>query len=288
MKQRMAANGSADTDLVEIVLSTYCGGEFLPQQLDSLLCQTHQKIRITIRDDESKDDTKAIIEAYGERYPGRINILSDSQGRLGSRNSFFALLQNSDANYIMFCDQDDVWLQDKVARSLFAIRRLEEKGGQEMPCMVFTDLIVVNETLSVISPSYWQYQRLNPGLALNWKGLAAQNVVTGCTMILNKAVKPFLAAHMGNELFHDHLCAVVCSKYGHVDFLREPSMQYRQHGANVSGAIKVRSRYLVEKILSIGTIIETLRATSTSFGGEVSVARLLFLKLRVNLLRALR
>ena len=288
MNEVGGVGASAHTDLVEIVLATYCGGKYLRQQLDSLLCQSHQNIKITIRDDESEDDTRDIIETYQGTHPGIINILCDSQGRLGSRNSFLALLRNSEANYIMFCDQDDIWLRNKVAVSLAAIQRLEGKGGPEKPCMVFTDLIVVDETLSVISPSYWQHQRLNPDLVYNWKELAAQNVVTGCTMILNRAVRPFLAEHMDNDLFHDHLCAIICAKYGHVDFLKEPSVQYRQHGSNVAGAIWFGPKYFVKKILNLGAVMAVLRTTSRSFGGEISVAMLLFLKLRVNLLRMLR
>src|SRR3954471_12353867 len=103
--------------LVAILLSSYNGERFLGEQLDSLLGQTHRNLRILVRDDGSTDGTAALLRRYAERHP---SIEVTFGANLRHIASFFWLLDHApaEAAYIAFCDQDDVWEADKIARGV--------------------------------------------------------------------------------------------------------------------------------------------------------------------------
>lgn len=268
-------------DLVEILLSTYFGGDFVAQQIDSLLEQSYSNIRITIRDDGSNDSTLSILQSYRQKYPEKINILADREN-LGSRKSFMRLLENSSADYVMFCDQDDVWYSNKISDTLAEMRRLERRYGKNYPLLVFTDLTTTDSKLNVISRSFWKSQRLDPKMATNWKKLLAQNVVSGCTIMVTKNVKMFLRPLSKVEIFHDHLISVLVSKYGYISWIDSSTIFYRQHGGNVIGALKVDFFYAVKKLREMRKIFLFFVNASFFFEGEVGVCELIYYKLIAN------
>lgn len=271
-------------DTVEILLATYRGERFIGEQLDSLLEQTHTSLKIVIRDDGSTDRTMDIVRQYRDRFPGIINIDGEG-GRLGARQSFLRLLENSTADYLMFCDQDDVWEKDKVEKSLREVKEMEATHGTDTPCLVFTDLEVVDRDLGRISESFWQHQKLEPSIASNWKKLVAQNVVTGCTMLFNKAVKNFYAQYVDLPLFHDHLIAIVCAQFGQIRWIVDRTMKYRQHGGNVAGALRFDSSYVIRKLGDLKKIFDNFLQVSRASGKEVGVVELMFYKLFINIRR---
>ena len=115
--------GSAE---ISICMATYNGEKYLKEQLDSILAQVNTDWKLLIRDDGSEDSTIEIIEDYAEKYPDKIELTTDSFGRLGPCMSFSRLLDLADAEYIMFCDQDDVWLSNKIALTLGAMKQAEQ------------------------------------------------------------------------------------------------------------------------------------------------------------------
>ena len=221
--------------LVNILMSVHNGERFLREQLDSLLNQTYLNWHLSVRDDNSADGSVNIVEEYVRRYPEKVSIMADDHGQLGACQSFGMLLSNTGADYIMFCDQDDVWLPEKIERSLSEIRRLE-KLNPGKPAMVFTELSVVDQNLRLRSDSFWRYQRINPtDNSLNL--LIADNVATGCTMIFNRKLKDISSPIPGNVIMHDWWMTLMCSIYGSMSFLSEPTILYRQHDMNDTGAV---------------------------------------------------
>ena len=97
-------------DRIEILLATYNGERFLAEQLDSIIAQTHKNWWILARDDGSTDGTLALLKAYKVQLVDKMEILEDGRGNLGSVGNFSALMEASTAEYVAFCDQDDVWL----------------------------------------------------------------------------------------------------------------------------------------------------------------------------------
>lgn len=220
---------------VEVLMSVHNGERFLRGQLDSLLNQTYVNWHLSVRDDNSVDSSFSIVEEYQRRYPEKVSILANDRVQLGACQSFGVLLSNAEADYIMFCDQDDVWLPEKIERSLNEIRCLE-KSNPGKPALVFTDLSVVDQNLRQRSDSFWNYQRINPSdNSLNL--LIADNVATGCTMIFNRKLKIISTPIPVDAIMHDWWLTLICSTYGSMSFLRDPTVLYRQHGMNDTGAV---------------------------------------------------
>jgi len=272
--------------MINILLATYNGEKFLGEQLDSLFNQTVKEFKIIIRDDGSSDNTIDIIKSYNEKHPGKIKLVNDNLGNLGSSKSFMKLLEYCDSEYIMFCDQDDVWLPDKIELSLNKMKELENKYDKNIPLLVFTDLEVVDQKLNALHKSFWKYQKLIPIISNNWKELLAQNVITGCTMILNKKAKEFCLPFELPMMIHDQWVGVNISKYGKVDYLKEQTIFYRQHGNNVAGAHSFGIVYLKNKVSDIKRIINFQRKASKFFK-DVYMIELIILKLNINIKRLL-
>ena len=115
---------------VNIILATYNGGRFLKEQLDSLINQTYNNISIYIRDDGSTDNTIDIINEYisNNSSSKEIILLNDNAGNLRCPGSFYKILNDCDsADYYAFCDQDDIWYEDKIK---WAVEKLEQRKKQ--------------------------------------------------------------------------------------------------------------------------------------------------------------
>ncbi len=231
---------------VDILLATYNGEAFLSEQLDSLLSQTQRDIHIIIRDDGSTDGTRAIIKEYQQRYPQIEFVEGENAGPQGNFSKLMALSQS---DYALFCDQDDVWKRDKVAKSLALMHRLESQFGKTTPLLVHTDLCVADKNLKELSPSFLAYANLNPKReSLN--RLLVQNVVTGCTMLMNRSLLDLSQPIPKEALMHDWWVALVASAFGKIGFLPESTLYYRQHGKNQLGAIKYSPLTLIKKGLA--------------------------------------
>jgi glycosyltransferase involved in cell wall biosynthesis len=167
---------------IAIIMAAYNGAAYLPQQLSSILEQTYREWRLFIRDDNSSDNTINIIEDYANRHTGKIRRIEVERGNVGIAQSFLLLLNDVESDYVMFCDQDDVWLPDKIKNTLNRMREIEERYGKTTPALIHTDLTVVAEDLRVLSDSLWDYQHLNPEKGKTLNRLLVQNVITGCTV----------------------------------------------------------------------------------------------------------
>ncbi len=236
--------------VVEILMATYNGQSYIAQQIESIVTQRYPHWRLTVHDDGSNDGTPETLEIYRLRHPDRITILSDTAKFGSAKDNFGYLMSKSDSDYVMFCDQDDVWLDTKVEDTLKAMRQAEQTYGASTPLAVFTDLTVVDEQLRVIDPSLWAFQRIRPEQAGALKTLAIRNCVTGCAMMMNRmglrAVLPIDAA----AVMHDWWSALaILAAGGKVVPVRHATMLYRQHGGNAVGAKRWGMEMITSKLL---------------------------------------
>lgn len=223
-------------DRIDILLATYNGERFLAEQLDSIVSQTHKNWRILIRDDGSSDGTGKIIEAFRARHPDKMTVIEDRDGNIGLVQNFSRLMERSDAPYAAFCDQDDVWIPEKLDLSLAKMRELERNNGSNTPLLIFTDLVLVDENTKVIHPSFWRYQGLQPERCGSLNQLLVLNVVTGCTSLLNRQLVRKTAPLPAQVQAHDWWVALVAAALGYASYVSEPGVLYRQHGNNAFGA----------------------------------------------------
>jgi glycosyltransferase involved in cell wall biosynthesis len=224
------------TDRIDILIATYNGGRYLEQQIDSVLAQSITNWRLIIRDDCSTDNTREIIGHYLAKYPDKFVLLDNGGLRLGSCQNFTSLLQYSTSEYIMFCDQDDVWLPHKIAVTFEKLREMEASFGKETPLMVYTDLKVVDENLEALANSFWQMLHLNPENGNKLNRLVLQNVSNGCAMMINKPLRDRALPIPVKAMMHDWWLTLVVATFGRSAYLPEPTVLYRQHGMNVCGA----------------------------------------------------
>lgn len=232
---------------VHILLSTYNGARYLREQLASIQRQTHANWRLWVRDDGSNDGTLEVLAEFVQSDP-RIHTFRDESRNLGAVQSFAWLLENApaDADYIMFCDQDDVWLDDKIAITLASMRHVEALNGPDCPILVHSDLMVVDEELNVIGESFWAYQNIESRND-SFNRLLIQNVVTGCTAMINAPLRRLCGKIPGEAIMHDWWLALVAAAFGKIVCLDKPTILYRQHGKNEVGAKRWSLAYILRK-----------------------------------------
>ena len=141
---------------VSILLSTYNGEQYLNPLLESLLFQDYNKFVVYIRDDVSVDNTLSVIKHYCSKYPNKFKLLKDNLGNLGVSKSFMQMLSLVESDYYLFCDQDDVWLPNKIS-SLFNFILRMNLDTADIPILLFTDLKVVDSELNILHNSYWRF-----------------------------------------------------------------------------------------------------------------------------------
>ena len=170
--------------------------------------------------------------------------MDDGGPRLGACGSFARLLEHSDADYVVLCDQDDVWLPGHISQPLARIAAIERELGTDTPVLAHTDLVVVDENLHTIAPSFWAYSNLDPSRGSSLNRLLVQNVVTGCATIINRALARRACPIPKTAPMHDWWLALVASAFGRIEAVAEPTVLYRQHANNRLGATCYDWRYL--------------------------------------------
>jgi len=243
---------------VDILMATYNGEKYIKQQLDSLMNQTFTDFNIIIADDKSTDTTLDIMLDYQKKDP-RISIVQNEEN-IGVIKNFEKLITLSSADYFMLCDQDDVWLEDKVAKSVNAI--IETNA-----MLAFTDLQLVDQNLNVINKSFLNYQGIKEIKNINWKTLLVQNIVTGCTIIADKDIKRCSLPFPSNIPMHDAWLALVAAVYGEVHYINEALILYRQHDSNVIGGVNSNAR--ISRV--DGEYYQFLKERETKFGNNIQL-----------------
>jgi len=229
---------SGSQSVVEVLLATYNGEQFLREQIDSILAQDYPNIRTLVRDDGSSDGTVTILNEYAVKYPDRFRVMPPSPGAGSAKDNFLLLMKASTAEYICFSDQDDVWLPDKVTRTKQVMDQLESQWTSDIPLLVFTDLQVVDEQLRVLHNSLWEHENIKPERIHRLPWLLTQNLVTGCTVMLNRRLLELASNMPSDALMHDHWIALLAASMGQSGFVNAQTILYRQHKRNVTGATK--------------------------------------------------
>jgi glycosyltransferase involved in cell wall biosynthesis len=225
-------------------MSTYNGEKYLPEQLDSLLAQSlfergDMEVAIRIRDDGSTDKTCDILQSYAEKYS---QLQYKKEKNIGVIESFFRLLDASDpdADFLAFCDQDDVWMPEKIERALDCIlsrqrggpdNSASDNGGMDKPVLYCGRPLHVDEKLNPVS-TVWLDGKLRPSFG----NALVENICTGCTAVINRPLADLLRLeHPEFTIMHDRWLYLLASCFGEVIYDDKPYIKYRQHGSNTVG-----------------------------------------------------
>lgn len=220
---------------VDVLLATYNGEKYVAEQIDSILNQTYKNIHLIISDDCSKDNTSEILKEY-EQKDKRITVYIQ-QHNLGVIKNIEFLLKKVTNNLYMLSDQDDVWLPQKIEKSVETLKK-------ENADLVFGDLEVVDKNLKTMYPSFGDYMLLNKKIKKyinSYRVNYLYNCVTGCTVLSKKEfIEKILPIPTDSKyLIHDHWIGLILALNGKLAYMPEKYIKYRQHGDNQVGTEKI-------------------------------------------------
>lgn len=213
--------------LVAILLSTYNGEKYLREQLDSIMVQTYKNFILYIRDDGSNDNTIFIIKEYEKKYKHKIQIIDEAQHvNLGYKGSFWKLLRKvSEASYYAFCDQDDIWLPEKIEKGILAL----QVGKCEEPLLYFSSFVYINGKSEIIGDAH------KVQLQSELKDLLFYTPAFGFTIIINKKLRDMaINVPDSSQIPHDGWCLKVASTTGKIIYDPFVAAQYRRHEDTVT------------------------------------------------------
>lgn len=229
---RHAVEPSYDSqpDSVAILLCTYNGEEYLQDQLDSFIQQTHTQWALYVSDDGSTDNTLVILERY-QNLLGRDRLKIYNGPRQGFGKNFLSLIKNPDleGSFFAFSDQDDIWHQDKLSRALTAL----PKPPHHLPALYCSRTRLVDSSARPIgfSPLFQK----KPG----FRNALVQSLAGANTMMINAAGLDLLRRTPDDAevVAHDWLAYLLISACGgKVIYDPVPTLDYRQHQNNVIGS----------------------------------------------------
>ncbi|KPC54416.1 glycosyltransferase [Amantichitinum ursilacus] len=202
---------------ISVVMATYQGTAFLPQQLVSLAQQTRLPDELIIADDASSDGSLDIAKSVA--LPFTVHYFRQAQ-RVGYAHNFAAAAGQARGDLILFCDQDDVWLPHKIAQI--------EAQAATSSAQVFThDLSWFSAERPAAIPSYFAY--------LNQLGLDRAVCLKGCALAVRAE---FIAQHgwpdPAAQMPHDFWFAFLGTALQQRAFIDPPLLRHRMHGGNAS------------------------------------------------------
>src|SRR6476660_618561 len=261
-----------------ILLAAYNGEEYLSEQIQSIQRQTIFTWTLLVRDDGSEDNSKDIIEEFAAK-DSRIRLVDDEHEGRGTTKNFATLMQVAlaeVADAIFFADQDDIWLPHKLSRQLKSLQEMEEQYSPGTPLLCYSDLEVVDEHLHQIHPSFMRYEKLRHEPDNPIHVLLTQNLVTGCSVVINRALLELATPIPTGITLHDWwlaICAAACGRIGYID---QPLVQYRQHPRNQIGAMTL------DRLVNFSAARKRLAKIREHMLGPIGQAQVLRERIRKN------
>lgn len=228
-------NGCTETDkpLISIVMAVYEPNlQWFREQLDSLEAQTYPNLELLVIDDCSPTVPFETVQQYiAESIRSFPYQVQRNEKNLGSNGTFEKLTQQARGKYIAYCDQDDVWLPEKLE----ILQKTIEQTGAKLVC---SDMYIIDGQGKQAANSITKVRRhhvFHSGDNLA-EGLLFRNFVTGCTILMPTEIArqaiPFCP-----YMVHDHYLALYAALHGAIQSVMEPLIRYRIHGNNQTGLL---------------------------------------------------
>lgn len=247
---------------VSVAMATYNGARYLEAQLDSIAAQSELPAELVISDDNSTDETLGVAAQFAKRAPFDVRILPPHE-RLGFADNFLNAAENCRYPLIMFCDQDDIWMSNKLALSrerllqdgsLMVLHTLSLVDNDLQPTGVFTQGIEYDATHGPLT--------LEPYLCGHGNTMMFRRELVS---LYPKANRPVVDGD--RTLSHDTWLYTLAAALGSVSLVKASLILYRQHGSNVSN---LDERTFGQKLRDLATFAVQHHERQAIFNGAMA------------------
>ncbi len=241
--------------LISIVMAVYKPRvDWLILQLESLDKQTYPNLELLVCDDCPE---YPVDEAFFSEHIKAFSYkITRNEKNLGSNSAFEILTAKAQGEYISYCDQDDIWLPEKISELFELINR-------KKAALVFSDMMIIDGEGRKLADSITQIRKghvLRRGDDL-FGALLTHCFVTGCTMLVRKEIAKGAIPFVDN-MVHDHWISLYASSRGRLDYSEKPLIYYRMHDGNQTGVLKnadTKSEYISERIDSFAERMKQIK-----------------------------
>lgn len=215
IEQQTEVPGKASTPTVSVVLCTYNGEKYLREQLDSVVRQTYPLHEIIIQDDGSTDETMQIALEYAAQHDNI--IVKTNTHEHGINGNFFSAMRSSTGEFLAICDQDDIWMPDKIERQMGAI-------GDALMCTGHSKAFSEDGSFA-----HYDHRLPNYGLLR----LLFCNEIPGHTMLINRRLLDMLPTQGCEVMYrirmYDFILAIVAAANESIVFVDEVLVHQRRY-----------------------------------------------------------
>lgn len=235
---------------VSVLLAVYKPNpNYFEKQLKSLDNQSYDNMLIYILDDsDDEKEHKKISEIVRSTLNKKEYLLNKNKDNFGSNKTFETLTLNAQGKYFAYCDQDDIWEENKIE---ILVKIMKEEDA----LIAYSDLSIIDDNDKLVASSFKDIRKRLVHVSGDrpYKFFLTRNSITGCTMLIDaelaKKSIPFQ-----NNFVHDHWLALCGSVYGKISYTKLPLIRYRIHSNNQIGSnkllgIKNKTDYLIKRII---------------------------------------
>lgn len=225
-------NMKEHTNKISVCIACYNGEKYIKEQLESILLQLKENDEIIVSDDDSNDNTLNIIEQFAD---SRIIVVKNNYIK-GVNHNFENALKKATGDYIFLCDQDDVWLPNKIEICVLELLKFD---------LVVSNCSVVDKDMNILNQSYFEIAKSGKGFFKNFY----KSTYLGCCLAFKKEIlKDILPIPNNLLLFHDWWFGFIAELCFKVKFIEIPCMYYRRHSETSSNTMSKSHLSLYNKI----------------------------------------
>ena len=218
---------------ISVAMAAYNGAKHLRAQLDSIQSQTRLPDELVICDDCSLDSTVDLVTEFAKNATFQVRIVRND-ARLGSTKNFEKAISLCTGDVIALCDQDDIWLAEKLERQCAMLERDPGLGG------VFSDAWLIDSESRKSGKTLWQVNKFTRKAQKKLhRGDMLSDAVTkrkalGCTVVFRAALVENIIP-IPERWEHDGWIAWIVAIYSRIDIIPEALICYRIHPGQSCG-----------------------------------------------------
>jgi glycosyltransferase involved in cell wall biosynthesis len=221
---------------ISVAMCTYNGAEFLSKQLESIKQQSMPIHELVVCDDGSSDETLAILERFSKQVAFSVQVHSNPQN-LGSSKNFEKCMALCEGDLIFLCDQDDVWMPEKVEKIVAYLAAHPEQEA------VFSNATMIDQAGFPTGKTSFEQIEFTPEMQEKWNSEGAFDillrgyVVTGATLAIKKSALNLVlpVPEIIPDLIHDGWIALILSAHNKIGFIHDTLIEYREHATQQVG-----------------------------------------------------